>query len=89
MDSFVSIILFGVQIYSYCIFGYILLSWFPNAKEGPIGVFLGKICEPFLGPFRSVIPPIGGMIDISPMIAMVVLQLATRGIVTLLGWNIK
>lgn len=66
-------------LYSYALIIYILMSWFPNARESGIGQFLAKICEPYLEPFRRFIPPLG-MIDISPIVAILVLNFAGRGI---------
>lgn len=71
-------------IYTYLIIGYVLLSWFPNAKASFIGQLLGKIVEPYLSVFRRFIPPIGGMIDISPFIALVALNFIAYGIVFVL-----
>ncbi|WP_243289954.1 YggT family protein [Bacillus sp. FJAT-47783] len=71
-----------LEIYSYAIIIYILMSWFPNARESAIGQFLARICEPFLEPFRRFIPPLG-MIDISPIVALLVLRLANYGLVSL------
>ncbi|HLQ70468.1 MAG TPA: YggT family protein [Bacillota bacterium] len=62
--------------YSFAIIIYILMSWFPGARESAFGEVLSKICEPFLEPFRKVIPPIGGMIDISPIVAIILLNFA-------------
>ena len=45
---------------------------------------LGKICDPFLDLFKRFIPPIGGMVDISPIVALLVLQFGVRLIVALL-----
>ncbi|RCW70787.1 YggT family protein [Saliterribacillus persicus] len=70
----------AMTIYSYAIIIYILMSWFPGARESSIGQFLAKIVEPYLEPFRKIIPPIGGMIDISPIVAIFVLQFAIRGL---------
>ena len=39
-------------------------------RESFIGELLGKLVEPYLAPFRRFIPPIGGMIDISPIVAL-------------------
>jgi len=61
--------------YFFALIGYILMSWFPGARDSAIGKFLTKICEPYLEPFRKVIPPIG-MIDISPIVAIFVLNFA-------------
>ncbi|RFU63195.1 YggT family protein [Peribacillus saganii] len=75
----VQILLQLIEIYSYALIIYILMSWFPNARESAIGQFLGKICEPYLEVFRRFIPSIG-MIDISPIVAFFVLNLASRGL---------
>jgi YggT family protein len=71
-----------IELYSWALIIYILMSWFPGARESSIGSFLARICEPFLDPFRKIIPPLG-MIDISPLVAILVLNLAARGIIAL------
>jgi len=68
-----------MRFYSFALIAYILLSWFPNARESNFGQLLGRICEPYLEPFRKIIPPLG-MIDISPLVAIITLNLATSGI---------
>ncbi len=73
----------AITIYSYVIVVYILLSWFPGARESGFGEILAKLCEPYLEPFRKIIPPIGGMIDISPIVALFTLKLAQAGLVSL------
>ena len=72
--------------YSLVIFVYAMMSWIPS-NSGIIGDLrnvLGKICDPFLDIFRRFIPPIGGMIDISPIVALLVLQFGVRLIVAIL-----
>lgn len=69
-----------VDLYTFIIFIYVLLSWIPT-KQGVlqnIDEVLGKLCDPYLDLFKRFIPPIGGMVDISPIIAIVVLQLLVR-----------
>lgn len=61
------------------------MSWFPNARSTTIGQFLARICEPYLEPFRRIIPPIG-MIDISPIVAIFVMNFASTGLVQLFQW---
>lgn len=68
------------EIYTYLIIGYVLLSWFPNARESFIGQFLGRIVEPYLGIFRRFIPPIGGVLDLSPIIAIFALRFVAIGL---------
>jgi YggT family protein len=84
MDAIGYILYKGIQFYSYAIIGYILMSWFPNARETVIGKFLTRICEPYLEPFRKFIPPLG-MIDISPIVAILVLNFAQYGVVSLIN----
>lgn len=51
-----------------------LLSWFPNIKwyEQPFKT-LDQIVQPIITPFRRLLPAMSG-IDLSPMIAVFVLQ---------------
>lgn len=69
----------GLDIYSTLLIVYILMSWFPNAYQSKFGQILARICEPYIGVFRRIIPPIG-MISISGIVALLVLQLAERGL---------
>ena len=50
-------------------------SWFPSFSRNPIMVFCYRMTEPFLALFRRVIPPIGGTLDLSPLIAFIALQI--------------
>lgn len=54
--------------YSFVIFVYVMMSWIPMGGGIVTDVYhaLGKICDPFLDLFRRFIPPIGGMVDVSP-----------------------
>ncbi|WP_243298190.1 YggT family protein [Bacillus litorisediminis] len=79
MDTLLGILAYAINIYSIALIIYVLLSWFPGARDSVVGEFLGKICEPYLEPFRKIIPPIA-MLDISPIVAFITLNLAQRGI---------
>lgn len=80
MNEISSIINILFQIYYYMILIYILMSWLPNLRENFIGELLGKLVEPYLSPFRRFIPPLFGTIDISPIIAIIVLRFAVSGL---------
>ena len=62
-----------INIMMFAIIGRALLSWFPINPENPLVKVLNEVTEPVLAPFRRVIPRLG-MIDISPMVAIIVLQ---------------
>lgn len=71
-----------ILLYVLAIVGVIIFSWFPQAPDSPlykVFVFLRRITDPVLEPLRRVIPPVGGVIDLSPTIVILVL-LAIRGI---------
>lgn len=90
MYTSVSGLVMGLQsIYSFLIIGYVLLSWLPNARESFIGVWLGKLVEPYLGIFRRFIPPIGGMLDISPIVAIFALRFIAFGLIAVLEFLIN
>ncbi len=72
-------LLFLVEAYTFGMIIYIFMSWLPGARESVVGRFMAKIYEPFLEPFRRIIPPIG-FIDISPIVAFIVLNLFQRGL---------
>lgn len=74
------------DVYSFVIVVYVLLSWFPTDRGilGDIYQVLGRICDPYLNLFRRFIPPIGGMVDVSPIVALLVLQLLVRLIIGIL-----
>ena len=51
-----------------------ILSWF--APDGPLAGLLNALTFPFLRPVRRIVPPIGGTLDLSPLIVIVLAQLA-------------
>ena len=64
------------NILAMAIFARALLSWIPSLRpENPIVRFLMDITEPILSPLRRVIPSIGAM-DLTPLIAMLILSQA-------------
>ncbi|KDA48937.1 Cell division protein YlmG/Ycf19 (putative), YggT family [Leuconostoc pseudomesenteroides 1159] len=72
-----------VQYYEYAIVIYILMSWLPGARESGLGQFLGRIVEPYLRIFRFI-PPIG-MLDFSPIVAILALNFARSGLLHLVS----
>ena len=59
-----------------------ILSWV--APDGPVSGVLNALTFPFLRPIRKVLPPIGGVLDLSPLIVIVVAQLLQMTLVPFL-----
>ena len=59
-----------------------ILSYFMDPYH-PVRRGINSIVEPMLAPIRRVIPPIG-MLDFSPLILIVLIQLAKQIIISLL-----
>ena len=59
-----------------------LLSWFDPMMRHGISRMLVDVTEPIIGPIRRVIPPLGGTFDISPIVALVLLQVVQRVVLT-------
>lgn len=75
-----------VFVYGLIIFVYILMSWIRvpySVWMSRIQGFLRDTSEPYIGLFRRVLPPLGPL-DLSPMIALLVLFLAGRLVIYLL-----
>jgi YggT family protein len=70
------------QVLTIVIIARALISWIPNIinPRGPIAEFLYTVTEPILGPLRRVIPRMG-MMDLTPMIAILLIQLVARALV--------
>ena len=74
-------------VYFLLIFAYILMSWVRLPYSlwlSRIQRFLYDVCEPYLRIFRRVLPPFGPL-DLSPMVAILVLWIASQVVVSLLG----
>ncbi|MCL1842634.1 MAG: YggT family protein [Defluviitaleaceae bacterium] len=72
------------------LFARIILSWFAMGRGNPLMDLLFALTEPVLAPIRKLVnrSPLGGpgmIIDFSPLIALVLLQLANNVIINLLA----
>ena len=70
----ISIIHTAFEILTYIIFIRVILSWFPHNPYHPIIKLIYQISDTILSPIRNAVSPIGG-IDISPIIAIFMIQL--------------
>ena len=71
-----------LQLYSICLFGRIILSWFPLAPGGAMATVFGvlyNLTEPVLGPVRRLLPSVG-MIDLSPIVVFILINIISGSI---------
>ena len=61
------------QVLAIAVFLRAIISWFRLAPDHPIQIILIQVTEPILAPLRRVVPSLG-MFDITPWIAMILLQ---------------
>ena len=63
----------------------LLMSWLPTDRGLLADIYrvLGRVCDPYLNLFKKLIPPLGGMVDVTPIIALLVLQLGVRLLINL------
>jgi YggT family protein len=61
----------------------IILSWIRVNRYNPWYVLLCRVTDPFLDPFRRLIPPFSG-IDFSPVVAFLVLSILRRVVLSIL-----
>lgn len=74
-----------VQVINFLIIVRVLMSWIVRDYRNPIANFFYQVTEPLLAPFRMLQQKlgIGGMLDFSPIIAMLVIQLVANMILQL------
>jgi YggT family protein len=70
-----------ITILQIAIIGRALISWFPVDPANPLVRVLTEITEPVLAPLRRVIPRFG-MIDLTPMVAIIVLSIAQQALLS-------
>ena len=64
-----------LNVFLFSIFIQVIISWVNPGTYNPVVSLLYSITEPVLRPCRRLIPPISGM-DLSPLVALIAIQLA-------------
>lgn len=81
--GFTTVVYYAVEVYTWLIFIRIILSWVRVNPYHPVVKFIYETTEPVLGFFRRLIPAMG-MIDFSPIFALLAVQLLGNVIIWLL-----
>ena len=63
-----------LKIFFFALIISVILSWVAPASHNPGAEMVNQICEPMLAPLRKILPNLGGL-DISPILAFMVLKL--------------
>lgn len=69
-----------LNVFLFSILIQVILSWVRPGEHNPLTALLYSLNEPLLAPARRMLPPMAGL-DLSPIIVLVVLQLASMLIV--------
>lgn len=74
----------AVQLLTLLIVVRAVLSWIPSVDYGhPLIRVIMRVTDPVLEPIRRVMPPLGGL-DLSPLVAILLVQLVGGVLVRLL-----
>ncbi len=71
ISAVATVIDYLLTFYMYIIIGRAIISWVSPNPNNPIVNFLYVATEPVLSYVRKIIPPIGGSVDLSPIIVLV------------------
>ena len=78
MSTSIQIIRIFLEVLSFFIFARVILSWFIMSTRNRVVITIyqifHQITEPILGPLHKIIPNIG-MIDITPVVAIILLYI--------------
>lgn len=85
----IDIVSYLFQFYSLLILVRVILSWlnltsYRSSSSNTLVLILYRVTDPVLVPLQRIIPPIGGAIDISPVVALILLQILRYIVVSIL-----
>lgn len=70
------------QVITFIVLAHVILSYFMDPYH-PIRAFIDRLVEPLLNPIRRVVPPLG-MMDFSPVVLIILVQLISNFLVNIL-----
>ncbi len=77
MDWFLNFISFLCEALTIAIILRAVMSWVSPRPTNILAIILYRVTEPFLAPLRRIIPRTG-MFDLTPLVAIILLQLIAR-----------
>ena len=73
MRDIIQFVVLLLQVLSFAVIARSLMSWFPMNPSNPVATVLVGVTEPILAPLRRIVPRFG-MLDLTPMVAIILLQ---------------
>jgi YggT family protein len=73
-----------LNVLTFLILAEVLMSWVSPRGRDPISPILHQVTEPILDPIRRILPQTG-MFDLSPMVAILVLNFLVRPLIAALA----
>ena len=84
MGILLYVVKLSFYVYTILMFVAVVGSWFPSLAHSNFMRFIRYYTNPYFNLFRRFIPPIGGVLDLSPLLAFFALQLLEKIIVSLI-----
>ena len=78
------LVLLVINVFLFAIIIQVILSWVSPGNYNPVTALLHSITSPVMRPIQRIVPPVSG-IDLSPLVAIIGLQVLRMLIVPLLG----
>ena len=78
------LVVLAFNVFIFAIVIQVIISWINPGAHNPVNALLYSITRPVMGPIQRLIPPVSGM-DLSPLVALIGLQLLKMLVLPLLG----
>jgi YggT family protein len=85
MPTVIWIVSLLFQVYEFLVLIRVLLTWVNINPFHPAIQLLNQVTDPILKPIRRFVPPVGGTLDLSPVVALILLEITQRVVVSILS----
>jgi YggT family protein len=72
--SIIGVTALFIKVFFFALIISVILSWVAQGSHNPAAELINQICDPLLAPIRRILPSLGGL-DLSPIVAFLVLNL--------------
>ena len=84
LTAVLELLLLAINVFIFAIVIQVIISWVNPGTYNPVNALLHSLTQPVLGPIQRIIPPVSG-IDLSPLLALICLQVLKMLIQPLAG----